>query len=240
MDNKKEIAASLAAQGIHEIVWREGQAVEQFNPDPVYFDGAIESPRIYLDRHFKIYGNSETHFAVLCKDEGTIKLTLNSTSRIHRCQILGKISKSQESQNLGLNKDIFYSPEKLAQILKLRRSWFVSSGDHAKLCATLRNLKAKVNATLDKADDRKGNIAELFRQTVTSNIPDSVKMKMPLIKGGEDVEFDAQIILEVDGVKDILCFIESIEAEEWVEAYIKLKLAEEKEAIEKYVVVLEK
>jgi hypothetical protein len=39
-----------------------------------------------------------------------------------------------------------------------------------------------VNAQIDKADDRKGNVTENFKQTVISNMPDSIKLKLPLLE----------------------------------------------------------
>jgi hypothetical protein len=62
--------------------------------------------------------------------------------------------------------------EELANKLKLLRSMFVSNMEHASV-RHFKEPKAKVNAQIDK-DDRKGNVTENFKQTVISNMPDSI------------------------------------------------------------------
>jgi hypothetical protein len=51
-----------------------------------------------------------------------------------------------------------------------------------------------VNAQIDKADDRKGNVTENFKQTVISNMPDSIKLKLPLLEGEDPIEIEVNVI----------------------------------------------
>jgi hypothetical protein len=45
-----------------------------------------------------------------------------------------------------------------------------------------------------KADDRKGNVTENFKQTVISNMPDSIKLKLPLLEGEDPIEIEVNVI----------------------------------------------
>ena len=138
-----------------------------------------------------------------------------------------------------INKsEVVYTPEQLANKLKLLRSLFVSNLDHASICSTLRNIKAKVSADVEKLDDRKGNVERNFRQVVESNMPDAIKLNIPLLEGEPAIEIEVNVVLEVNGGSDIRCYLESIDAADLIESQFERRVSEEVAEIEKFVTVI--
>ena len=69
----------------------------------------------------------------------------------------------------------------------------------AELVSILRNLRLKVEKEIEQHDDKKGNVMELFKQEVIdSSIPDSIQLKLPIIKGHEPITIQVEIYVTRD------------------------------------------
>ena len=75
-----------------------------------------------------------------------------------------------------------------------------------RLVSTLMNFTANVNSTIESSIAQNGSSADVFNQAVDSNLPESFKVKMPILKGGPDWEFDVETFAKISGkeVKFIL------------------------------------
>jgi len=236
--NKEKLAQIAIEKGISTVVVLEGKAPEQHNDIPVVITGNIDAPSRFIEGRKIEFEKSKRH-CLVSKTDGHILLVINEQSVIDNYKIQGKIEVSKKFTSLGINDDkTSYSPEELANKLKLLRSMFVSNMEHASICATLRNLKAKVNADIDKADDRKGNVTKNFKQTVESNMPDAIKLKLPLLEGEEPIEIEVNVILEAHG-SDIKCSLESIDAAELIETQFKQRVDQEVNKIKDWVTIIE-
>jgi len=236
--NNEKIAQAAIEKGMSSLVVLEGKAPEQHNDQPVTIVGTISAPSRFIEGRKEDFNSSKRH-CLVSKTDGLIRLVLNEQSVVDKYIIQGQIEISKKFNALGINKDsVNYSPEELANKLKLLRSMFVSNLEHASICATLRNLKAKVNADIDKADDRKGNVTRNFKQTVESNMPDAIKLKLPLLEGEEPIEIEVNVILEAHG-SDIKCSLESVDASELIETQFSERVNQEIEKIKDFVTVIE-
>jgi len=236
--NKEKLAQTAIEKGISTLVVLEGKAPEQHNDVPVIIAGNIYAPSRFIIGRKEEFENSKRH-CLVSKTDGIILLIINEQSVVNNYKVQGKIEVAKKFTALGINNDkTLYSPEELANKLKLLRSMFVSNMEHASICSTLRNLKAKVNADIDKADDRKGNVTKNFKQTVESNMPDAIKLKLPLLEGEEPIEIEVNVILEAHG-SDIKCSLESIDAAELIEKQFQVRVEEEVKKIENWVTVIE-
>lgn len=236
--NNEKIAQTLLSQDVHSLVILEGQAPTQHNNIPVNISGIISAPASFIQGRKEDFKDCQRH-CLVSKTDGIITLVLNEQSVVDKYTITGKIQVAKKFTSLGINKDgINYTPEELANKLKLLRSMFVSNMEHASICATLRNLKAKVNAQIDKADDRKGNVTENFKQTVISNMPDAIKLKLPLLEGEESIEIEVNVILEAYG-SEIKCSLESIDAAELIETQFAERVNQEIEKIKDFVTIIQ-
>lgn len=237
MKNEK-LAQSAIEKGINTLVVLEGNAPEQHNPKPLSINGNIDAPSRFIEGRKDDFKDAARH-CLVSKTEGKIELVLNEQSVVDKYTIVGKIEVSKKFLNLGINSDkTAYSPEELANKLKLLRAMFVSNIEHSNICSTLRNLKAKVNSDIENLNDRKGNVTANFKQTVESNMPDAIKLKLPLLEGEEPIEIEVSILLEANG-SDIKCYLESIDAAELIEEQFEKRVNEEVEKIKDWVTVIE-
>ena len=68
-----------------------------------------------------------------------------------------------------------------------------------KLTAAKKTFKAKVDQTVERETKENGNKAFAFRQAVESNIPESFKLRLPVLSGGAPVEIDVETYASIDG-----------------------------------------
>jgi hypothetical protein len=238
MSNER-IAQTALEQDVRSVVILEGKAPEQHNNQPVTISGTISAPSNFIEGRREDFKESRRHCKV-SKTDGIITLVLNEQSVVDKYIIEGKIEIAKKFKSLGINNDKQgYSPEELANKLKLLRNLFVSNLEHANVCSTLRNLKAKINADIEKTNDRKGNVTENFKVALESNMPDAVILKIPLLEGEEPVTIEVNVILELDGGTLIKCYLESIDAAELIETQFAERVNQEIEKIKDFVTIIE-
>ena len=238
MSNDKKVE-TMVENGLSQLVILEGKAPEQHNPQPVIIKGNIDAPSRFLEGKITEFEDSKSH-CMVSKTDGIIMLVLNEQSVVDKYTVIGEISVSKKFNSLGINNDkVRYEPEELANKLKLLRSMFVSKMEHASICNILRNLKAKINAQIESLDDRKGNVTENFKQTVSSNMPDSIKLKLPLLEGEEPIEIEVNVILEANGGSGIICSLESVDAAELIEFQFEQRVNQEVDKIKDKVTIIE-
>ena len=239
MNNDQEVAKTMIQEGVKEITILHGEAPGQHNNQPVTITGTISAPANFIEGRREDFKDSRRH-CLVSKTDGIISLVLNEQSVVDKYIIQGKIEVAKKFTALGINNDKQgYSPEELANKLKLLRSMFVSNMEHSNICSTLRNLKAKINSQIESLNDRKGNVTENFKQTVHSNMPDSIKLKLPLLEGEEPIEIEVNVILEANGGSGILCSLESIDAAELIETQFAKRVDQEIEKIKDFVTIIE-
>lgn len=237
MSKNERLAQAAIEKGISTIVLLEGTAPEQHNNKNVLITGNIDAPSRFVEGRKLDFDLSARH-CMVSKTDGQIELIINEQSSTDCYIVRGKIEVAKKFKALAINEPKSYSPEELANKLKLLRAMFVSNLEHAQICATLRNLKAKINAEIEKADDRKGNVERNFKQTVESNMPDAIKLKLPLLEGEEPVEIEVNVVLEANGNNGINCFLESVEAAEMIEELFAKRVEEEVTKIQDWVTVI--
>jgi hypothetical protein len=233
----EKLAAQAIEQGISTLVVLEGKAPEQYNNKNVLIIGNIDAPSRFIEGRKQDFDGSARH-CMVSKTDGQIELIINEQSHTDSYIVRGKIEIAKKFKALAINETKPYTPEELANKLKLLRSLFSSNLEHATICATLRNLKAKINADIEKADDRKGNVERNFRQTVESNMPDAIKLQLPLLEGEEPTEIEVNVILEANGNSGINCYLESVDAAEMIEQQFALRVEQEVEKIKDWVTVI--
>lgn len=237
MDNSL-LAQTAIEKGISTLVVLEGHAPTQHNNESVTIEGNIDAPSRFIEGRSSEFEDSKRH-ALVSQTDGVIKLVINEQSVTDRYVVKGKIEVGKKFKTLGINNDsVSYSPEELANKFKLLRSLFVSNLEHSSICETLRNIKAKINREIEEANDQKGNVTRNFSQTVQSNMPDSIKLNIPLIEGEDSVEIEVNVVLEAEGSSTIKCYLESIDAAELIEKLFEERVNQEVEKIKNWVTVI--
>ena len=237
--SREKLAQVALEQGLGTIVLLEGKAPEQLNDLPIEIKGNIDAPSRFLKGRFEEFSNSKNH-CMVSKTDGVITLHLNEKSPIDKYTIKGKIEIAKKFKSLGINdENVSYTPEQLANKFKLLRSLFASNLEHTNICSTLRNLKAKINRELENSDDKKGNVTKNFQQSVESNMPDSITLKLPLLEGELPVEIELNVVLEAENGSSIKCYLESIDAADLIEQQFEDRVNEEVEYLKEFVTIIE-
>lgn len=235
----EKLAQAAIDKGISTLVVLEGDAPAQYNDSPVDIIGNIDAPSRFIAGRGKDFETKSKH-CLVSKTEGKITLVVNEQSVTDKYTITGKIEVAKKFIALGINNvQRGYSPEELANKLKLLRSMFDSKVEHSNICATLRNLKAKINRDIEDSNDRKGNLTKNFQQTVESNMPDAITLKLPLLEGEEPISIVVNVVLESEGGNSIKCYLESIDAAEIIEEQFEQRVLQEIEKIKDWVTVIE-
>lgn len=235
---KKTISEEMGDLGKNlTVTILEGSAPQQHNSEPVLFSGTITAPRFFADSRKETFDPKKAQLNVNVS-QGTIVLIVNERDKCNKSTITGKVIIGKKFSSLGINNNQkSYSPPELSKKFRLMRSIFTSHEDHMNIVSTLRNLEAKVNNEVSLNDDRKGNTSAIFKQTVESNMPDSFKLKIPLLEGEDPQEINVDVILESNG-QSISCFLESVDAADTLEDAKIERIADEISKIDESIVVM--
>jgi hypothetical protein len=237
--SKQELAKEVleSGEGI-QVTWLEGKAPEQQNDQPVRISGTISAPRLFLEKREGEFYDKTAH-ALVSRTDGKIDLVINEHTVDEKYTIIGKVEIGKKFTELNINNfSEGIEPLKLVQKLRLRRSIFKSHLEHTTLLATLSNVEAKIKKEMDESKDDRANYNFNHRQTVTSNIPKSFDLRIPIIEGEDPVEIEVQVLLELDGNGRIMCYLESVDGADLIETAFETLVDTEVESFKEKVTVI--
>ncbi len=177
------------------VVLREGSAskeLDQKAPEKINIAGVLSTPLDWLEKRVNTISHTE---ACVFVDRENYKITLviNETNPYLRGEIVGKAELSELFQNFGINNpQVGWTPAKLGQFIRLNRAAFEDKEVCMKLVSALKNFKANAQSQIEKQHDPSGSRAEVYRQTVESNLPKSFTVNIPIFKGPEKTTFDVE------------------------------------------------
>jgi hypothetical protein len=222
----------------HTVVWLDGQAPTQHNPEALSIVGTITAPSIFVKYRSSIIDTLKSH-ALVSVFDGTIKLVVNEKDTTAKYTIEGKIKESKRFKQLGINDpSVSYEPQKLSKKLRLLRTLFRSPSDHSKLVSALRNFKATIDAKINENDDLRGNLSQAMDMVVETSIPETFTLVIPLFEGEKPQEIEVSIFFDITGGNGIMCYLESVDAADSMEEQRETLIAEEVLLIERFVTVM--
>lgn len=127
--------------------------------------------------------------------------------------ITGQAYITKEISDLGINTAKKYTASQLGDKLRMSRLMFTSSDECLKIVTALSNFKARVEADLQTADDKKGNKVSHFGQTISQPHDLKFTLSWPVISGEPKVKFLVEINYDVRD-KAIEFWLESVEMHE--------------------------
>ncbi len=186
-----------------EVIIRKGEATKELSPkapNVIGIMGVISSPFAWLQKRVTESDQVDQKrcFIEVDKDEYTIRLVVDEKNA-EGTTIVGKLELSPIYKQFGINSGKKWSPQDLGEFFKMNRSYFPNKENNMALVSTLRNFTAKVDADVEKQRDQKGSHSNLYRQTVTSNLPESFSICLPIFKGGESHDIIVETYADVDG-----------------------------------------
>lgn len=216
----------LALGDANEVIWREGAAPENFKVRKgIKVQGTIGVPLVHLAKEtitehedsveeLKPGRPNVIDESYLTIDRDKMEIVfVEFAGKEYESRYIGKLSFSPDFEKFGINQNQSYTPLGLAELIKMNRSFFESKTEAMKLVSELRNFEAKVNKEVEaKADDR-ANRKVLLAQTVSTNVPNGFKLKLPIFKGADPKVFEVEIGIDP---MDLSCRLISPEANDIV------------------------
>lgn len=190
-----------------QIVVREGKANDVKEPHGLEITGNIDTPYRFLHKRKNNVLMLEAHIEVN-RDAMNIEL-INDEHSAYEDRVAGQLALSQDFVALGVNDGAYVSNFDLAERIKKLRTLFESRDAAMRLVSELRNFKAKIEREMELSDDKRGNVNIRKSQIVESNLPESLKVTVPIFRGMEPMTFEVEV--EVNP-SDLSCTLTSPEA----------------------------
>jgi hypothetical protein len=204
MENQKIVIQ--VAEGVSELVLREGEALDQKEPKHIDFVGVLLAPADYMENRLKQLAPENCHL-LINRNAGEITFIMDEKNPYRDC-IKGTLKKSAIIDIFGINKEKFYSDKELAKFFRKSEFYFSDTAKHSEIIKALMNFSAKVTTVIEKNADNRGNVKQLLDKSVEQTIPESFTMKCPIFEGYPDLEFEVLIGAEATS-SDVKFYLES-------------------------------
>ena len=193
MENQK--INILVHEKVQELVIREGEALEVFNPKSVIISGTIDAPlRFLLSRIEQVKLIVKSCHVLADFERGSIILEIDESSPFIT-RVTGELTENKDITEFNINNGKYYVPEDLSEFLKKRKHLFQSSESYISVFTALRTFEAKVNQELKSVKDDTGNYEQKKKQIVEHNVPRSFKIELPIFKGMPNVLIEVECSL---------------------------------------------
>lgn len=186
----------------HELILRTGEALEQKEPNRVRIVGVIDTPLKWLEKRKDTIDQKKCHI-LFSRDKMEMRLIIDEEN-YYSSDIGGKLLISPEFKKFGINECKYVTGMELSDLIRMNRSCFESKTKAMELVTIMRNFKATVTTQLEASDDKKGNTAQLRRQTVEGNQPPSFELCIPIFKGQPKQTFTVEIDIDPDTLQATL------------------------------------
>lgn len=221
----------VADQKVHEIVLREGPAINPKEKKFQILTGTIDSPRKYNDKRTVdvkkalviIDDNNEcSKITLICDQAGEI----NKDGRY--CDtIIGKIETHPSLLALPINNSKPFSIDEFRTWIRQNAQVFSTFDEHAALTTNLSKVKMTIVSILEKEKDLKGNSKNSLNQTLNADLKQSFSVTIPILKGGPKQVFKVDICLQVEG-NGIVIWLESNEMKKLIAGQVEAQIQNEK------------
>lgn len=248
MENEK--LQVVLAEGQKELIIREGKAqniLEVKPPVKIELVGVIGAPAEFLERRFAhccVAATTENgdkrlgHFdpsrchVLVNREKVSIKLVVDEHDEYKRGTVVGSLELHPKYVEFGINSKKLWEPNDLGQFLKMNRAFFPDRSKNMTLVSELKNFVGKVDSTIEQQKEDKGSFKDNFSAVVTSNLPESFSVQLPVFKGTKPEIIDVEFYASVSG-REIFVQLVSPGANELFESIRDTVIDEQIEAIRK-------
>ena len=200
-ENKKIVVN--AAEGVHEIIIREGEAapvLPELAPIKADIRGVIGVPVEYLAKRVATGQFTQERSHLLVNREN-VKLTLviNENDEYTEGIIEGKLEFHPMFVAFGINTGKVWTPTELGLFFKMNRAFFPDRATNMKLVTELMNFSATVNNKIERSVKENGDRTDNFAQVVNSNLPESFTLNIPIFKGMPAESLEVETFAQING-----------------------------------------
>jgi hypothetical protein len=178
----------------NEIIVRKGQAEEIKPPLKFEHKGNIDSVANFLHQRVALNLIDQGQCTIFAnKEKKEIRLLINETNHYSN-QVSGSLQLSEKFNEFAINTEYHFIPEKLGQLIKMNRSRFANIDTAMQLGSQLKDFKVKAETEVSRNDNNRGSVQNVISKVITDmNIPENFKIKLPIFKGQDPVEFEVEI-----------------------------------------------
>ena len=196
----------------------EGKAPQRLDEKPpvrIEINGTITAPAAFLTARLYQIDPLKNH-VIVKRSEGWISLVLNEADPYTRGYVSGKTFTSKIMQEFGINSSLSRNPNTLGQFFKMSRAYFADKHVNMHLVSELKNFCAKINSVVEKQKADSGSFKDSYSGVVTSNLPESFWLNIPIVEGGPPQTVEVEFYASVDGPNVDLQLV-SPGAKEWMD-----------------------
>lgn len=241
METEKLNINFAQGEAVKELIIRETDHVNEplpiLEPKKVSITGTITAPFAFLQKRWDAgvtdnmqINHVRTHIIV---DRDNLKMTLvcNETDARNEMIIVGQIELSRQFNSFGVNMDVKFEPEQLANFFRINRSYFKERNENMNLVSQLKSFRAKIETEVEREKKDNGSVTDVYKKVVNSNLPGSFKVCIPIYKGAQPEEIEIEVIATVNG-RDVSLELISPDAASIVEEVRDKLIDEELKKIE--------
>jgi hypothetical protein len=186
-----------------EVVIREGAAVKELElkaPIKTKLSGVIGAPVEYLRKRLSTgqFTQSRAHLLVN-REEVSLQLVINEDDEYLRGVVEGKLELHPKFVALGINAGKLWTPKELGLFFKMNRALFTDKFVNMKLVTELMSFIGSVNSKIESSAKENGSVTDNFEKVVTSNLPASFTLRIPVFKGMSEEMLEVETFAKVDG-----------------------------------------
>lgn len=129
----------------------------------------------------------------------SIQLIFNENDEYLKGSVTGTLSIHPKFIEFGINTGKVWTPTSLGMFFKMNRAFFQDKTENMNLVTSLMNFTGKVNSSIEKMANEKGDRTDTFSQVVDSNLPKAFKLRIPIFKGMEAEVLEVETFAQING-----------------------------------------
>lgn len=163
--------------------------------------GTLEAPLEYLSKRIDQPDqiNQKKCLVLIDRDTMDITLIIHEDDEYNRGEVMGSLDIHPKLKEFGINGDKEWEPNELGQFFKMNRAYFSDKNKNMELVTRLKNFEANIQSKIEKQKADDGKFADSFSGVVSSNLPESFQVNLPIFKGSKPEEFEVEFYSKVNG-----------------------------------------
>jgi hypothetical protein len=191
-----------------ELIIREGKAPDMLPIKAAVvhnISGTIGAPVEFLKRRKPVPNQIDINLChvLVNRKNISIELVLNESDPYGKGSVIGKLEAHPKFIEFGINQGKSWTPNDLGQFFKMNRFFFVDVAENRSIVTELKNFNAKIDTVIEKQKGDKGDFKDNYSGVVSSNLPGTFQLKIPIFKGHNSDQIEVELYSSVNG-RDIL------------------------------------
>lgn len=188
----------------------EGKTLDPKPPVKIAVTGHITAPAEFLKKRFRdridaganpnnghVLQKVDIKSAILVVDEDKLTISLlMDPENPYGTEIIGRLEYTPYLDGFHINTDKQFSRPELTKLLRYSRLLFRDEDKYEELLKAYQTLDLKAFIEARQEDDTRGNKNYSLSKKVSTNLPESFVLRLPIFKGQRPEEFRVNICID--------------------------------------------